>query len=372
MPVLGKAFTALASNTLPQFFNNNRIQFIGDSYMTTSGKPMTPEGALRVGECWTAVTIIADEVATLPVRMSLESDISKRPRPWQLDTFWGMEPNPIDNEIDLATMEVLSMALHGFYITYLGWQNSGRLGIRWALDPNQARFEMLEDSGLKLSMSSQGELYNRAGERPQFEFCPMFKLPSNLRPISPVGKAADLLGLSKAYEEVAARFAAKGFSPSALVSTNSDVSPEEAAALSKRLERLHSGSERSGGVAVLGGEDVKLEKLSMSMVDAEFIAQREDVFKRVMSIWRVPPTVAGLVDQPSTWGTGVAEFSRGLQTFTLRPYVKRREKSKRRYITSQIDPDIVVRYPFDDLLSATPTERTEVQAKRLQYRLDFC
>src|SRR5690606_7688758 len=103
-----------------------------------------------------------------------------------------------------------------------------------------------------------------------------------------------------------------------------------------------------------------LERLTMSMVDAEFVAQNELVFKMLLAFWRVPPTVAGMVDQPSTWGTGVAEFSRGLERFTLRPITNRRQSSTEKYITQHVDPLLQYRYKYDSLMSASPKERTEI------------
>ena len=118
-------------------------------------------------------------------------------------------------------------------------------------------------------------------------------------------------------------------------------------------------------MAVLGGKDLKLERLSMSMADAEFVAQNDRVFSTLLAIWRIPPTVAGMVDKPSTWGTGVAEFSRGLERFTLRPIVQRRQAAYQKYVTQWVDPGLQVKFIFDSLLSASPKDRAEIQRTRL-------
>jgi len=157
----------------------------------------------------------------------------------------------------------------------------------------------------------------------------------------------------------------RGLNPSALLTAGATIPEPEAKAMAQRLESLHGGAGNAGRVAVMGGKDLKLERLSMSMADAEFVAQNDLVFKMLLAIWRVPPTVAGMVDKPSTWGTGVAEFSRGLERFTLRPIVQRRQAAYQKYITRWVEPDLQVKFIFDSLLSASPKDRAEIQKNRL-------
>lgn len=188
----------------------------------------------------------------------------------------------------------------------------------------------------------------------------LYRLPGQIAPMSPVRYAAELLGLSAQYDATAAAFAKRGFNPSVVVTTDEPVAPAEAEELSTRLEKRHGGA-NAGKVAVLGGKNIKLERLMMSMVDAQFIAQKEDVFNLVMGFWRVPPTAAGMVDKPSTWGTGVAEFSRGLERFTTRPLVLRFQSAFEAFLTRWAVPSLQVRFTFDAMLSASPRDRSEIQ-----------
>lgn len=334
---------------------------------TMSGQKVSEEGALRVAACWIATSLIADEIAALKCKLIKRDDKTRTPqRPKSLQPLWGDNPNPDQTRIGVEATETLSMLLWGFSATMLGWTRAGELDVRWPIDPSTAALERTERGGLCLKSPKRDPLVNEPNERPQFEFTPWLTLPGQLMPVSPVRLAAERLGLAMGYEETAARLMGRGMNPSAVITLDEKVADDDARALSGRLEQLYGGAGKAGGYAVMGGKGLKLDRLTMSMADAEFIAQNKQVFELTMAMWRVPPTVAGMVDKPSTWGTGIAEFTRGLERFTLRPHVERREASKQKHITQWAAPDLQVKYPFDSMLSASPRERTEIQARRIQ------
>jgi len=363
MPALAKAFNIFrsASSPFPAFSGRNgQIDHLDISTGGLSG-----EGALRVAAVWIAVTVLADEIASLSYRLIKREDKSRTPQePDNLRPLWSDDPNTLDTKYSIDNTETISLMLHGAYYTMLDWAGDA-LKARWPQPPESSSIELLDDGSLKLSVQGKGELFNKPNAKPQFCYAPLYTLPGQIQPVSPVRMAADLAGLSRNYQQTAKRLMDRGFNPSAVVMLEDMIDDEEALSLSRRLERLHGGAARAGGVAVLGGRGIKLDKMGMSLADAEFIAQNEYVFKLMLAMWRVPPTVAGMVDKPSTWGTGVAEFSRGLERFTLRPIVQRRQAAMQKWITRQVDPNLTVRYIFDSLLSAAPRDRAEIQRQNL-------
>jgi HK97 family phage portal protein len=362
MPALAKAFNIM--RTAPSFSGTTgQINMSGAA--TAAGKNIDEKGALRVAAIWIAVTILADEVASLIQRIVRRDDRERTIlQPPQLKALWSDEPNPDQTRFGIDATEVMSMVLWGASYTQLGWNRANEFDVRWPIDPSGVSLERLRDGGLKLVSAGQGELFNRRGQRPEFAYVPMYVLPGELTPVSPVRMAAELAGLSLAYQEAASHLAGHGFNPAAVLTFGGNVPKEIAKEYSSELSRLHGGA-KAGGVAVVGGPSPKLERFAMSMVDAEFVAQNDRVFHVLMALWKVPPTVAGMVDKPSTWGTGIAEFSRGLERFTLRPIVQRRQAAHQKYITSWVDEQMQVKYIFDSLLSASPKDRAEIQRNRL-------
>jgi len=370
-PVIGPAAKNAFSivklqNPFPAFSGvDGRIEHAGGK-STLSGQRVEEAGSLRVAAIWIATSVLADEVASLVMRIVKKADQTRTPQePPALRALWSDEPNPDQTHFGVEATETLSMALWGASYTMLGWTRANTLDVRWPLDPGGVKLERLPDMGIRLKSQGQGELTNRRGERPEFAYVPLYTLPGQLDPVSPVRMAAELAGLSLAYQETAARLMGRGLNPSAILTAGEAIPQPDAEELSRRLERIHGGAGNAGGVAVLGGKDLKLERMAMSMVDAEFVAQNEQVFKMLLAIWRVPPTVAGMVDKPSTWGTGIAEFSRGLERFTLRPIVQRRQAAHKKFITDWVDPDLQVKFIFESLLSSSPKDRAEIQRTRL-------
>lgn len=326
---------------------------------------ITESGALRVAAIYIATTLLADEIASLTWRTLRKNDKQRIPieHP-KLPAIWG-SPNPDQTQFGIRVTETLSLMIWGRSFGMNGWTRDGTLDVRWPIDPARASLIRL-DNGLRLKVTGQGELDNIEGKLPEFTFHALYQLPGQLNPVSPVEMASELAGLASSYQEVRTKLASTGLAPAAVLTVGEKVEPLEAAELSQRISRIHGGSSNAGKIAVVGGPGIKLETLSMSMADAEMVATNDQVFSILMAMWRVPPTVAGLVDKPSTWGTGVAEFSRGLERFTLRPIVQRLQEGYEKYNLKPVDPALQYRAKFDSLMSADPKMRAEVQRLGLQ------
>jgi len=354
-----KTFT-IAMNRSIQFSGvNGEIDMNGTS--TIAGTSISEKSALRIAAVWIANTLIADEVSSLVFKLIERGDTHRRPvSPPELRPLWDM-PNPDQHVQDYLATTSLSLTLWGHSVTQLGWLNNGSLARLWPIDPSNVSLERLPDQGIRLTAAGQGTLENHPDQRPEFMSIPLFRLPGQLVPMSPVRYAAELLGLSASYDRMASNMAGRGFNPAAVLTFGQEVDDLVAEKLGARLQKVHGGSANRGGVAVIGGPDPKLQPFTMSLVDAQFMAQNDRVFALTMALWRVPPTVVGMVDKPSTWGTGVAEFARGLERFTLRPIVQRLQSGVETSILKWVNPDLQWRGRFDSLLSAAPKDRTEIQ-----------
>lgn len=354
-----KGFSITTDRSIAFSGVNGQIDMSGST--TVAGVNISEQGALRIAAVWIANTLIADEVSSLVFKLIERDDKQRRPvQPEALKPLWHM-PNPDQTVQDWLATSCLSLTLHGMSVTMPGWRNDGSLGVLWPVDPGRCSFERLPDQGVKLTVTGQGVLENHPDQRPEFMMIPLYRLPGQLVPMSPVRYAAELLGLGKAYDNAAATLAGRGFNPAAILTFGEPIEPEVAEKFSANLSSIHGGSGNRGKVAVIGGTEPKLQPFTMSMADAQFIAQNDRVFALTMALWRVPPTVVGMVDKPSTWGTGVAEFARGLERFTLRPIVQRLQAGVETHLVRWVDEGLQWRGRFDSLLSAAPKDRTEIQ-----------
>lgn len=358
-----KAFSIATNRSIT--FSGELGEFDMSGNTTVAGASISEKTSLRIAAVWIANTLIADEVSSLVYKLIERDDVARRPvQPESLRPLWDM-PNPDQGVADWLATSSLSLTLWGHSITQLGWLNNGGLGRLWPVDPSNVSIERMDDGGIRLNAHGQGTLENHPGVRPEFMSIPLYRLPGQLVPMSPVKYAAELLGLGATYQRMAANMAGRGFNPAAILTFGNTIDDQVAEKFSASLTKLHGGAANRGKVAVIGGQDPKLQPFTMSLADAQFMAQHDAVFSLTMALWRVPPTVVGMVDKPSTWGTGVAEFARGLERFTLRPIVQRLQSGVETYILKWVDDTLQWRGRFDSLLSAAPKDRAEIQRLNL-------
>lgn len=335
---------------------------------TRAGVSISEEGALRVSACWIATTLIADEIATLPGRIVSRTDTTRQTlRPPELAPLYS-RPNPDQTIVEWRAATILSLLLWGAAYVALSWSGQA-LTAMVTLHPARCRLERRRDGGTDVVYESDdGSIVLEAppGRRPDVMVIRLFDMPGVLQPVSPVRMAAELLGLAAAYDRVAANLAGRGLAPTAVLTYEDDAAdPQRAQDYATQLAALHGGPDRAGRIIAIGGKGVRLERLTWSPADVQLVAQSERLFGMVMALWRVPPTVAGIVDKPSTWGTGMAELARGLERFTLRPIARRFEAAVEDAILAHYDTDLQYRLRFDALLSASPVERAQVQQIRV-------
>lgn len=362
-----KTFSISTSRNIQFSGVNGQIDMTGE--YTSAGMKVDEQTSLRIAAVWIATTLLADEVGGLVFKLIAKDDRERRPvEPTSLAPLWDMA-NPDQTPFGFRATMTLSLLLGGVSLTQIGWLNNGSLGRLWPIDPTNVRYERLDDQGMRITVPGHGTLENHPEQRPEFMMIPLYQFPGQMEPMSPVRYAAEMLGLGASYDRLAANLAGRGFNPAAVLTFNSEVPDEVAEKYSAKLTKLHGGARNAGKVAVLGGPEPKLQAFQMSLADAQFMAQNDRVFALTMALWRVPPTVVGMVDKPSTWGTGVAEFSRGLERFTTRPIVQRIQDGVEAFITRWVDPSLQFRGRFDSLLSAAPKDRTEVQRLQLMNQM---
>ncbi len=378
-PVLGevsrKALSVLQSGEigLPISFTGRAESIVdiapGGQTSTRSGFRVTSDGALRLAAVWIATTFIADEVSSLPARILERDDVSRVPlRPSSAPALW-QRPNHDQFWMAYQAAMTLSLTLTGNAYAQLRWMRDGSLGQIWPLDPHIVNLERERDKenepGTRLVAERLGELHNRPGERPEFMHVPFFQFPGQLKSMSPVAYASELIGEGAAYMAASARLAGRGFRPSAILTVDAEIEDAQARTIARRLEHIHQGTDNYGKVVVVGGKDAKLVPVTMSLADAEAVKRSADIFDILLAIWRVPPTVAGMANKTSSWGTGVAEFTRGVERFTLRP-VTRRFEAAYDDVLQWLNPAWTLRYKYDALLASSPMERAQVQRLNAQ------
>ena len=114
--------------------------------------------------------------------------------------------------------------------------------------------------------------------------------------LSPVAQARQGLGLAQNLGKHADTFAANAGRPSGVLRVPGWRSAQGTAPTDVRAdwEQMFVGTDNTGKLLILtGAEDVQYEQFSLSMQDAEFVAQRQLSTQEICRIFRVPPHLLG-------------------------------------------------------------------------------
>ncbi len=165
-----------------------------------------------------------------------------------------------------------------------------------------------------------------------------------LRGFNTIRLAAQALGLGKAAEEYAARFFANDMTPGGIITTDQEVSPEEAKILMERWARLHQPMAQKHRIGLMD-KGAKFQATSVDPDKAMMIPTRDHQLGEVERSTGVAPHLLADVDRSTSWGAGIEEQGRNTVTYTIQPHTIRFEqaisddllKRRNRYMKWELD-----------------------------------
>jgi HK97 family phage portal protein len=128
------------------------------------------------------------------------------------------------------------------------------------------------------------------------------------------------LTLADALAVHARTFARNAARPSGVIKVAGHASSEQVQALKRGFSAAHGGPDRAGGVAVIEGE-LDWTPLSVPLVDAQFVEQRQLSTAEVARIFRVPPWMIGAPAGDSLTYANTEQQAAAFVTFSLRPWL---------------------------------------------------
>lgn len=184
---------------------------------------------------------------------------------------------------------------------------------------------------------------------------------TGLRGMSIITLARTSLGTAIAGDRAAMKMFQNGQMVTAVASPDEDVEEGDMESIKRDLDAKMSGPDNAGGLAVVNRR-IKIDKMSMSAVDAEFLAQRQFSIEEVSRWTGVPPHLLMQTDKQTSWGTGVAEQNLGLRQYNLMGYTSRMEQR-----LSLLTPvRQVTRFDYAELERPSPKDETDLAIKKYQ------
>lgn len=283
----GQLFTGGDSGTL-----SNPAQWLIDAI--GGGSTVTPEKAAKNSNVSACVSILADDVGKLPIHTfnKQKKDLGMA---HPVAKLLYERPNPFMSAFVFKQTIQGHVGIYGNGIAYIEWGKDGYPAALWPLDPVRTSVALDVSTG-KLQYRTQntrGEAFNLQPED-VLHFKAFTK--DGIVGIPPWKTLVDELDSQNAIKSFISDFYRNGTLSSGVLKTATKLNAEAKQKIREEWERLNSGTNNAGHVAVL---DVGLDfqQLGMQLDQAQFLDTQKFGITEVAKVYRVPPHKLAQLDR---------------------------------------------------------------------------
>lgn len=335
----------------------------GSGSRTNSGTYVNETNAFKFQVVYSAITLIADGVASLPPQAFVESEDGTM-EPAGLPN-WIRKPHPEMRRFDVWNQLLISVLAWGNgYAQFIRRPSDGVIvglsvldpvdvTVEW--DPNRLgyrRYKIMNGPWLTAQ-----EVFHIQGPT----------LPGREKGMSVIAQAREAIGLGLTLEEFGARYFGQGSQAKIVIELPGSQVPDEgkAKAIVSTFERFHRGKGNWHRPALVTG-GAKLHNISIPPEDAQFLQSREFQASTVAGWFRVPPHRVGLTSKSTSWGSGLAEENLAMLQHTFRPWILRLEGALTSYAPGGEDRGLIIKLGDDVLQRGTFKEAAETWGKLVE------
>lgn len=338
------------------------VELFGLGPRNYSGVTVGEYSALGLSAVHRSVSLISSTVASLPLRTLREVDGTRTRVSSFLDVPGG--PNG-PTSFEWTETVMLHLLIHGNAFLLHVLNGAGTIAalepihplcvdVDWETDANGKRtgrkiFNVNLDDGTRLPLTQA-----------QMTHIPAMSL-DGLKGVSPIWVARNSLGTALAGDSAAAKLFANGALYSGLVSSDEDMTEEDAATIKASLNADAGGWQNANELLVVNRK-LKFTPWTMSMEDAQFLQSRQFQIEEIARWFGVPPHLLMQTEKQTSWGTGVAEQNRGLARYTLYAWTSRIEQRLSRLLPTPR----FVEFDFAGLLKPAPEQEIPLLISQVQ------
>ncbi len=326
---------------------------------TQSGTYVTPDTVFKVNAIYSAVSLIADTISTLPLDAFIRVDGERRP--FRPRPAWVTKP-----DVDLVSKEpfynavIVSMLLDGNAFIRVYRDSQGKPLNLVVLNPTDVEVVRNGIGRVMFRVQSHDELLS---SEQVLHIIDVLK-PGQIRGVSRVEALKENFGLAIALESFAARYFGQGVTMAGHIEFPGNLSPEQAKDLSDAFSSRHGGFRKAHKVGVLSGG----AKFVSDQVDnnaAQFIDSRRMAVEDVARAFNIPPHLLGL---PGTnTYSSVEQNNIAFTQMTLRPIVQKLEGAFSTLLSAEPGGEnAFIRFSMDGLLRGDSNSRFAAYSNGLQ------
>ena len=273
---------------------------------------MSQERLLSIAPAYSAIKLISETIATLPLHAYRKSGTQRTPIPLPL---WLAEPVDGSTTVDFIQRGVVSALVHGnAWGMKSGFGVSGEpTGVRW-LNPTIVQ---VDETGPRPLFFVAG----REVDRSQLVHVPAVVVPGTLVGISPIRAFASTFDGAEASQTAARDWSKNRHVPGVHLHNNmTTLNPAQIDTLS-----AHAKNRIRNGEPFVTGKDYELTVMSLPSADAAFLEAIRSSATTTASIFNIPPEMVGGSTGASLTYNTVEGQTDWLLMFTLRSWIAKFE-----------------------------------------------
>ena len=319
-----------------------------------AGVVMNQNAAMKIGVVYSAVRLIADTIATLPLDVYFRQDGQRlpfRPKP-----LWVDQPDadPTVGRSDFYQTIIMSVLLAGNSYTRVLRSPDGEVIALRNLDPTRTK-PRLNNLGFIEFVFDESIVI--PGE--DIIHITDIRRPGAIVGESRVDQLKDVLGISRALDEWSARYFGQGTVASGIITYPGDLTEEQATRLKDQFEKNTSRMRNAHRPGVLTG-GAKYERMSDDAQQAQLIEAKKFAVEEVARIFKIQPSMLGSQVPGARAYASQEQDSVSFVTVTLRPIIYKIEEAFGRLLRP-VSPVAFLRFNMEGLL------RGDIQSRYAAY-----
>jgi HK97 family phage portal protein len=324
-----------------------------------SATNITPETVFQVNAVYSAISLIADTISTLPIDVFVRRDGARYP--FRPAPAWIQNPDvDFNSKEPFYSAVIVSLLLEGNAFIRVFSNAQGEVVNLVVLNPMTVE---VSRNGLgRLMFKVKGEKKPLSSE--EIVYIPDLLRPGQVRGVSRIEALKENFGLALAMEKFAATFFGNGTNMAGVIEFPGNLTQEQSDDLRNGFDKAHAGWQRGHKTGVLSG-GATWKQVQVDPEKSTIVESRNQAVADVARAFNIPPHLLGLPG--STSYASVEQNNLAWVTHGLRPIASKIENALTPLM--QRTPggeNAFVRFNLDGLLRADMQSRMTAYSTGLQ------
>ncbi len=285
------------------------------------GLHVTTESATQVAAVYGCVSLLADSVASLPLRALSKPATVNTAKELALPPLLK-RPYELLSLTDWIVCAIWSLALRGNFIGHITERDSLGYPAQIApIPPDVVNVRPLTDGTFEWRFA--GHLVNKD----DVFHIRYQSMPGMILGINPIQMMRYSFGLAHATDVWASEYYGNAANPQGVIESPDPYDETEVKAWAAGWQAAHGGVKKSNYPAILTG-GAKFNPIDVSPADQQLLETRKFSQEEISGIvFRIPPHMLGLNERSTSFGRGIEQQERGFVSNTLAGYLCRLERA---------------------------------------------